>query len=339
MNIVRMAAVAGGTMTCALGIGYLMQMGEQSPSATAAPATVAQLQPVDQADELQTSPDIEAIDIAGMNVSPVEVASIALTAAQLPSRVAPIGKQALPAAAFIEEPAVDTPFDPQTPRLGCDISASATVLTDAMMRIEIQAPCNAYEQLTLHHMGLMVTYMTSEAGHLDILLPALSSEAVVLYSFDSGPGAILRADVPDLSAFDRVAIQWRGAQGFQIHAREFGAAYGEAGHVWSGAVTLGQTAAGHVITLGDPHLEESHLAEIYTLPRAGSERSGEVALTVETEVTDRNCGRDIAAQSIELRGGDRLRTRDMVLSVPDCSTIGDFLVLNNLIEDLKIVAR
>jgi hypothetical protein len=81
------------------------------------------------------------------------------------------------------------------------------------------------------------------------------------------------------------------------------------------------------------------MAEVYSFPRAASSRNGQVTLSVETEVTAENCGRDVSAQSLELRNGDTLRTRDMVLSVPNCSAIGDFLVLNNLVEDLKIAAR
>ena len=34
-----------------------------------------------------------------------------------------------------------------------------------------------------------------------------------------------------------------------------------------------------------------------------------------------------------------LRTREMVLEMPNCTTIGDFLVLNNLLQDLTIAAN
>jgi hypothetical protein len=56
-------------------------------------------------------------------------------------------------------------------------------------------------------------------------------------------------------------------------------------------------------------------------------------------VTDRNCGRDISAQSLEMRASGGLRTRELELSIPNCTALGDFLVLNNLMDDLKIAAR
>ena len=96
---------------------------------------------------------------------------------------------------------------------------------------------------------------------------------------------------------------------------------------------------GQVARLGDPTLANANLAEIYTFPKSRSKQGGTIALTVEAEVTEKNCGRDIAAQSIELRDADLPRTQDLVLSVPECSSVGDFLVLNNLIDDLKIAAR
>ncbi len=34
-----------------------------------------------------------------------------------------------------------------------------------------------------------------------------------------------------------------------------------------------------------------------------------------------------------------METRDLILSVPDCDAVGDFLVLNNLVDDLKIAGK
>lgn len=64
-----------------------------------------------------------------------------------------------------------------------------------------------------------------------------------------------------------------------------------------------------------------------------------MALSIEAEVTAGNCGQDISAQAIELRRDGTLRTRELSLAVPDCDGVGDFLVLNNLLDDLKIAAN
>jgi hypothetical protein len=53
-------------------------------------------------------------------------------------------------------------------------------------------------------------------------------------------------------------------------------------------------------------------------------------------VTKINCGRDIQAQSLEMRDAGQLKSQNLSLSVPGCDAVGDFLVLNNLLEDLKV---
>ena len=90
--------------------------------------------------------------------------------------------------------------------------------------------------------------------------------------------------------------------------------------------------------LGDENQLAPRLAEVYSVPRLGGSKTGAIDLTVETEVTAINCGRDISAQTLELRDGT-LRTRDLTLAMPDCAATGDFLVLNNLLETLKIAGN
>ena len=52
-----------------------------------------------------------------------------------------------------------------------------------------------------------------------------------------------------------------------------------------------------------------------------------------------NCGQEIEAQSIELLGDATLRTRDLSVAVPDCDAVGSFLVLNNLLQDMKVAGH
>ena len=59
---------------------------------------------------------------------------------------------------------------------------------------------------------------------------------------------------------------------------------------------------------------------------------------IEVEVTALICGLEIEAQSLEVITGD-LKMRELSLSVPDCDTKGTFLVLNNLVEDLKVASN
>jgi hypothetical protein len=56
-------------------------------------------------------------------------------------------------------------------------------------------------------------------------------------------------------------------------------------------------------------------------------------------VTEANCGQTLSAQSLELGADRRLRSRDLILNLPDCSQAGEFMVLNNLLQDLKVAAK
>jgi hypothetical protein len=104
-------------------------------------------------------------------------------------------------------------------------------------------------------------------------------------------------------------------------------------------VTANDSAYGDVVRLGKLGNSTSRVAEIYSVPRDQLARSDAISLTIEAEVTAANCDRDIAAQSLELRANRSLRMRDLTLSMPSCDATGDFLVLNNLVEDLKIAGK
>ena len=241
-----------------------------------------------------------------------------------------------PIVALSPENLPEIPKDPEHSQSGCSIDATATIDDAANVILSVRAPCLRNERLTVHHKGMMFSEATDARGELDVTVPALSDKAVFIVDFDSGGAKVIMADVPGLQEFERVAVQWSGAAGLEIHAREFGAAYGEAGHAWSGAA---QPTAGQVTRLGDPDGLAPRMAEIYTFPAGRSARSGVVTMSVEAEVTLANCGRDFEAQSFELRRDGTLRTHELTLAMPNCTTTGDFLVLNNLIDDLKIAAK
>ncbi|GGG70307.1 hypothetical protein GCM10011415_17370 [Salipiger pallidus] len=225
----------------------------------------------------------------------------------------------------------------------CRVTAEATSEAGAMIAFSLKAPCFADESVTLHHHGLMFSGLTDENGELSVQIPAMAERALVVAAFDSGDGATAVVDVPALAFYDRVALQWQGKTGLQLHAREFGAAYFSEAHIWAehqGSIArLSGGKGGFMIRLGDERLSDPLIAEIYTFPTGAATRDGTVSLTVETEVTDANCAGNLKAQSLERLSGDDLRARDLTLDMPGCDSAGDFLVLKNLVEDLKIAAK
>ena len=328
MSKIRSIAMAGATVASALGIGYFVQHGEPSYVAQI-PASIKF-----SAAETAQSPIIP-------HEMPLELEGITLTSA-MPN---------LPTPQRLVEPVPDLPGRPATIRqpaqskpevanIACEITASATPAPMASVDLIVLAPCNGNEWVTIHHNGMMFSGVTDDSGVLMTTAPALAENAVYIAVFANGNGTVAVAQVADLADYDRVVLQWIGKGGFQIHAREFGAEYGSDGHIWFGMdENFSPDQHGTIIRLGESQALVPHMAEVYTYPSAVSDKAGTVSMTIEAEVTANNCGRDVEAQTLEISGGSRLHTSELLLTVPECDAIGDFLVLNNLVDDMKIASN
>lgn len=314
--------LGGGTLACALAIGVFMQYGFGPQNA---PASA----------------------VNGLAVSGITLTSSAVTSPRLPADLQvtpelPDNKVELAAAGqdlLIE----GLPTDNAPTGFDCAVKMEAMPAAAAMVDLRISAPCNASERLTLHHHGLMITEVMQPDGTLKVTIPAMAERATFVAAFDNGEGATATVDVTSLSFYDRVAVQWTGEAGLQLHAREFSADYFGDGHVWAAAAGDIATAArgegGFLTRLGRTDTPEPRIAEVYSFPSGTAQTNGDVVLSVEAEITDFNCDRVIEAQSLEIRDAESLRIRELTLEMPGCDSVGDFLVLKNLIEDLKIASR
>ena len=305
--------MAGGVLACVLGIGYFMQAG-----ATPSPQPVA-----------MASVE-EPVKISGIELTSAPALPLMPDAVDLPD--APVTR------AVARDMAVpdDLPSEERAPSFSCEAEMTASVRAAAVVRLDLEADCRPNARFTLHHNGMMISVLTDEDGRARVDVPALSKSAVFIAAFEDGKGAVATAQVDDLPLYDRFVMQWRGdAQSLRLHAFEYGAEFGLPGHVWS---KVGQDeATGFVMRLGDDVPGPGLRAEIYTFPTVGATREGTVALRVEAEVTTGNCGRDLEAQGISTDGeGASLQVRDLVLPMPDCAALGEYLVLKNLFNDLNI---
>lgn len=321
------------TLFCALGIGYVMQFGMESDMQTAqfsAPADVA---------VTDAAADMNVTDIVDMSST-----AIPKMPEDLPY-VPPLQGGLVQLAASPQSDADVTPLpqDELAGGLACVITLQADPAAGAMVALSLSAPCHASERVTIHHSGLMFTLVTQPDGALGVTVPALSEDAMFIAAFGNGDGAVATASVPSLPFYDRVALQWNGNTGLQLHAREFGADYFTDGHIWqaaAGTLTRAITGeSGFLTRLGQDSAPDALIAEIYSFPAGTARDSGTISLTVEAEVTQANCMADIEAQTLELHTGTSLRVRDLTLSMPDCDSVGDFLLLKNLIEDLTIASN
>lgn len=230
-----------------------------------------------------------------------------------------------------------------TPVLPCEIVLTADPAPAAMVDLTLEASCLPEERFALHHSGMMFHALTDRDGQARLRVPALADNAVFIASFTTGDGAVAQIDVPTLDFYDRVVVQWRGDAGLGLHALEFDAAYFGNGHIHAGArgdLSRATTGTSGVLSrFGDDAGPEALMAEVYTYPSRMSETGGQIDLSVEAEVTAVNCGQEVEAQTLQLKAGESLRTNDLTLYMPACDANGDFLVLKNLLEDLKVAAN
>ncbi|MEO1139743.1 MAG: hypothetical protein AAFW87_09825 [Pseudomonadota bacterium] len=353
--------MAGGTMACALGIGYFMQLASNggTPAAAEAPAVSSvAVTPL-------ATPGTDLVEQTADAVASAQKASVTLeeharsaapddgmafeeitfvSAERVPPAAAPQPKE-LPdtpvhLAALSDEPISQPPSEESTPAFACDMEMDATPAAAALVELSLNAPCMTNTQFTLHHNGMMISAVTDADGQWKMSVPALATQSLFIAAFDNGEGAVANATVDNLEFYDRYVVQWKGRSGLQIHAMEYGATYGEDGHVWTDAARDMLTAAngegGFIQRLGDGVEDTAMMAEVYTFPTQTALREGDVHVSLEAEVNAANCGRDIEAQVLVKSGQAALNARDLTLAMPDCDAVGDFLVLKNLYEDLKI---
>lgn len=336
MGHTKEIATAVATLAIAVGIGFVMQSGE-----TARERYGADARPIAQSSIIPTvkqSSGSASADIL-LEVQEIELTSASDAAATpVPRMDSHVQRVSVPATAELLEGADILPRAEE-----CEVTASAEVLPAAMVNLTFNAPCAVNERLTVHHNGMMFTETTDAAGGLTVTVPALTEQAVFILALTNGDGAVAQTTVPELGQYERTTLQWRGRAGFELHAREFGADYGQEGHVWSGIAqnTDGMTDGknGYIVRLGDSQSLEPLMAEVYTFPAGISARSGTIDLTVEAEVTAANCGLEVEAQSLEMMTGGKMKTQDLTLAVPGCDAVGSFLVLNNLVSDMKVASN
>lgn len=225
----------------------------------------------------------------------------------------------------------------------CPVSLAVEAQAAAMVGLTLSAPCYAGERVAIHHEGMVFSDLTDEAGDLAVTVPALAEFAIFVAVFQDGEGASADTEVTSLAFYDRSVLQWQGKTGLELHALEYGAGYEEPGHVWSGApqdMTVAATGEGGFLTLlGNPELPQARMAQVYSFPLGIARKAGDIDLSVEVRVTEQNCGRDVTGQVIHVAEAQFGSFHDLNVTMPDCDATGDYLLLKNLLDDLKIAAK
>lgn len=371
MARLRQIVMATATFSAALGNGFVMQNGDALANRFSADSSAASQAPrftADDPDQVAAGPEVmDALmepevaeqaslsrgdTIQGTMSEPIMIAPASSSASAIlvprnmrpaPEQLAPVQLAALQAE---PEPDIAPALDPSgsmTVEVDCVPAIQGTAQAGAMVLIDVVAPCFAEMAFTVHHQGMMFSARTDADGAASLLLPVLAEVAVVIAAFENGDGAVATTEVPDFADFDRAVLQWEGLDVVTLSALEAGAAFGEAGHIHRGnpgdTDRLNVAEGGYLIRLGDPEAGKGLMAEVYTFPSGQTESAIEVFLMAEAEITSANCGKELSAQSLQVNRNGGLNALDLTMVMPDCDAVGDFLILQNMFEDLTIASR
>ncbi|WP_273249372.1 hypothetical protein [Sediminimonas qiaohouensis] len=319
--------LVGGTITSALGIGYGVH--QTTSSAPVPRAQIAQQTPAPQLD----GPRLALTDI-----------TFTIAAPDMETRpIDPVARPSVPQpmiAATPDRGAAETGGDQEDAAATCEPAFSATAEPAAMVRLDLSGPCLKGQTVTIHHNGMMFSHNVGQDGEASISAPALAEQAIYIVSFGDGNGAVAQTKVPDLSAHERIVLQWQGDDGLQLHAFENGASYGDDGHIWTDAAGDPDHAlsglSGFLRHYGDASGPDGLRADVYTFAKGVQLSADTVQINAEVEVTESNCGYEVAGQMLRLAKDATLKSHDLSMAMPDCDATGSFLVLKNLLQDLKI---
>ncbi|MGR3290865.1 MAG: hypothetical protein ACU0C9_06670 [Paracoccaceae bacterium] len=320
-NILRFVSI----VVIALSVGYFMQNGnalaerssDNSVYANALSGAPTQMTP-NKLSAFLPNPPVEAI-------LPMQLLSPFLPGNRVTAVTFPIN-------ATTQSDALTPFFMPET----CDLNMTALPRANAMVRLELDAPCYQNQRIMVSHAGLEFTDITGSDGRYSIDIPALNEFASFTVEFSDGRNVSAKTLGLKLQDVDRVAINWTGPPILHIHAMEFGAGFGDAGHVWVDSDSTAPGSVGFLTLLGNPGVILPKFAEIYTYQTGASAGNGIIEFTVEASITPQSCGAKIIGQSFQVSGDGNLAATSLLMSLPACGGENGYLVLNNLFQDLKI---
>ena len=317
------------TVSVALGIGFLVQIGETVPEQLNTPQRVT----VPRAVTVVTN--AQASSVFGVPDNP-HVLSDHLSNIQHVAFVRRLNPEEVPPelGMISSVPRIDDP---------CKVTLSAMGTPAAMALVHIDAPCQQNEDFVISHESLRFSGRTDRAGQAEIMAPILAIDAKLSVLFDNVAFARTAIYMPDVSQYDRTVLQWRGKANLQLHVLESGASIGQPGHIWSGSSHTPEQAIlglhGFVVHYGSDVADIPYQAETYSYPARYGRPDMSVTMPIGVMVTPQNCGRSIPAQITQVVSGRMWSPSAVSIAVPPCDQIGNFVMLPDAISAYTRLAR
>lgn len=261
----------------------------------------------------------------------------------LPMTEAPISAEAMVVPASFdltpEAPALTANSQLSDLGLPCDVTVTTHALPAAIVALDIMAPCRANAVVQIEHASMMLEAETDALGLLTVDIPGFTTPASFTVRFGDGIEETVAAELPDLADFDRIGLAWQGDIGLELHAMEAGAEFGGDGHIWYDAPASAEVAlAGEggfltEITTG------TSTVQIYTLPRAMLRNGDDVSLSIDAPITAANCASNVLAHTLRTEAAGPVDAVDLSFTVPGCDAVGDVLVLQNILDSMRLAAN
>jgi len=128
-----------------------------------------------------------------------------------------------------------------------------------------------------------------------------------------------------------------------LSAYEDDAKFGDDNHIHADTPgdidRLEMAVGGYLVRLGDGSVSNGLMAEVYTFPTGMMGTAPDVMLVAEAEITSVNCGQELNVQSIQVFPNGDTAALDLTMIMPECDAVGDFLILQNMFEDLTLASR
>lgn len=218
--------------------------------------------------------------------------------------------------------------------LPCGLDITAEAMDAGMIALGVAAPCEPETAVTISHSGLTFAMRTDAVGLLTLDLPAVESPARIAVRLPDGTERVTRVSVPDLSGFDRLALTSRRDLGLLLHALNADAAWMSQGHIRPDAPHRPGDGSGFLTRLGDPDAGSPMVAQVVTLPRGA-----DATVSIDAPITEANCGRRAEATLMQSGGSGTAEMMPLRFTYPGCEAVGDTLVLQNLLQDLRLAAN
>lgn len=211
----------------------------------------------------------------------------------------------------------------------CDPVVETQALATAVIELDILAPCDPGRSVEVSHDGLRVSAILDDVGRAVITMPALRAAPNYLIDVAGREPVLGTGDTLDFPAYSRTVLLAAPDTGFELHAYEGAAKFGDAGHVQPGQpydpVRALVGAGGFLAKVGTPSLMGSRVAQVYTAPEGT-----DADLSLEAEVTEANCGRHISALTIRPKADGPPKVTPWNLSMPDCDSLGEIILLGTI---------